>query len=191
MISTIKLLVQKPQKTIKVLTGHLHFKANYFLCGIQVLQLLRSNCCTTVLVCRTKRMTSTIYLLYIPYISLGKIHYPWSYLIFCQIYEVLEHAGNSLPISSLFYTCMQEDTWRIKLVAKNPHQNVITLWNNFVFFPKTWRDGVIIRKSNNMCTCSIMGVFVVFFIKPTKCYRWLNPWSMVYNTKIGYDNFKI
>lgn len=62
----------------------------------------------------------------------------------------------------------------------------------FLFFsPKTWRDGVIIRKSNNMCTCSIMGVFVVFFIKPTKCYRWLNPWSMVYNTKIGYDNFKI
>lgn len=97
----------------------------------------------------------------------------------------------TLPISSLFYTCMQEDTWRIKLVAKNPHQNVITLWNDFVFFPKTWRDGVIIRKSNNMCTCSIMGVFVVFFIKPTKCYRWLNPWSMVYNTKIGYDNFKI
>lgn len=53
---------------------------------------------------------------------------------------------------------------RIKLVAKNPHQNVITLWNVFVFFPKTWRDGVIIRKSNNMCTCSIMGVFVVFLL---------------------------
>lgn len=59
------------------------------------------------------------------------------------------------------------------------------------FFPKPEEMGVIIRKSNNMCTCSIMGVFVVFLIKPTKCYRWLNPWSMVYNTKIGYDNFKI
>lgn len=163
MISTIVLLVQKPQKTIKVLTGHLHFKANYFLCGIQVLQPLRSNCCTTVLVCRTKRMTSTIYLLYIPYISLGKIHYPWSYLIFCQIYEVLERAGNSLPISSLFYTCMQEDTWRIKLVAKNPHQNVITLWNVFVFFSQNLKRWGL--SSGNLTTCVhvVLCGFLLFF----------------------------
>lgn len=134
MISTIKLLVQKPQKTIKVITGHLHFKANYFLCGIQVLQLPWSNCCTTVLVCRTKRMTSTIYLLYIPYISLGKIHYPWSYLIFCQIYEVLECAGNSLPISSLFYTCMQEDTWRIKFGCKKSPSKCDYVMKWFCFF---------------------------------------------------------
>lgn len=44
----------------------------------------------------------------------------------------------------------------------------IKMWLRYemflVFFPKPEEMGVIIRKSNNMCTCSIMWVVVVFLL---------------------------
>lgn len=83
---------------------------------------------------------------------------------------------------------------RKKLRKLNWLQKIpIKLWlwyKMFVFFPQNLKRWGL--SSGNLTTCVhvVLCGFFFFFIKPTKCYRWLNPWSMVCSTKTGYVKFQ-